>query len=74
MPRVSWDFIANLRIAMPNSNEQRAISDYLDRKTTKIDQTISKIEKQIELLKEFRTALISEVVTGKIDVRDEGSK
>ena len=73
MPRVSWDFIANLHIAMPNNNEQRTISDYLDRKTTQTDQTISKIEKQIDLLKEYRTVLISEVVTGKIDVRDEGS-
>ena len=73
MPRVSWGFIANLQIAMPNNNEQRTISDYLDRKTTKIDQTTSKIEKQIDLLKEFRTALISKAVTGKIDVRDGGS-
>jgi type I restriction enzyme S subunit len=47
----------------------KTISDYLNRKTTKIDQTISKIETQIDLLKEYRTALISNVVTGKIDVR-----
>jgi len=73
MPRVSWDFIANLHIAMPNNKEQRTISGYLDSKTIKIDQTISRIEKQTALLQEFRTALISEVVTGKIDVRDGGS-
>ena len=73
MPRVSWDFIANLHIAMPNNKEQRTISGYLDSKTTKIDQTISRIEKQTDLLQEFRTALISEAVTGKIDVRDGGS-
>jgi len=74
MPRVSWDFIANLHIAMPNNNEQRTISDHLGRKTTTIDQTKLRIEKQINLLKEFRTALISEAVTGKIDVRDEELK
>ncbi len=73
MPRVSWDFIANLHIAMPNNKEQRTISGYLDSKTTKIDQTISRIKKQTDLLQEFRTALISEVVTCKIDVRDGGS-
>ena len=59
-------------VALPSSYEQKQIAAYLDRKTTKIDQTISKIKKQIDLLQEFRTALISEVVTGKIDVRDEG--
>ncbi len=73
MPRANWSFIANLYIAMPNFDEQRTVSGYLDHITTKIDQTTFKIEKQIEFLKEFRTALISEVVTGKIDVRDGGS-
>ena len=73
MPRASWSFIANLYIAVPGYDEQGGIAAYLDRKTTKIDQTTSKIEKQIDLLKEFRTALISKAVTGKIDVRDGGS-
>jgi len=57
---------------MPPTDEQRRISKFIRSETTKIDQTISKIKKQIDLLQEFRTALISEVVTGKIDVRDEG--
>jgi len=57
----------------PNIKEQNGIVMFIEKQTIKIDQTISKIEKQIELLKEFRTALISEVVTGKIDVRDGGS-
>ena len=72
-PGLSVDHIKNLFIPVPSPNEQDAIAAYLDRKTTKIDQTITKIEKQIGLLKEFRTALVSEVVTGKIDVRDGGS-
>ncbi|MGB9497352.1 MAG: restriction endonuclease subunit S [Dissulfuribacterales bacterium] len=57
---------------MPPTDEQRRISKFIRSETTKIDQTISNIAKQIDLLQEFRTALISEVVTGKIDVRDEG--
>jgi type I restriction enzyme S subunit len=56
---------------VPPKDEQERISKFIGTETSKIDQTISKIEKQIGLLKEFRTALISEVVTGKIDVRDE---
>ena len=72
-PNISQEIIKSLRIPLPERNEQYAIITYLDHKTTKIDQTITKIEKQIDLLKEYRTALISEVVTGKIDVRDGGS-
>lgn len=60
-----------LNVPQPPINEQVSIVENINKKTSKIDQTTSKIEKQIELLKEFRTTLISEVVTGKIDVRDE---
>ena len=58
---------------VPPQKERDEIVGFINQTTSKIDQTISKIEKQIGLLKEFRTALISEVVTGKIDVRDGGS-
>ena len=58
---------------VPPNDEQERISKFISAETTKIDQTTSKIEKQIDLLQEYRTALISEAVTGKIDVRDEGS-
>jgi type I restriction enzyme S subunit len=56
--------------SLPALLEQRAISNYLDNATCKIDTLISKAQKAIELLKERRTALISSVVTGKIDVRE----
>ena len=72
-PGLSVDHIKNFFIPIPSPNEQDVIAVYLDHKTTKIDQTISKIEKQIDLLQEYRTAIISNVVTGKIDVRDGGS-
>jgi hypothetical protein len=44
------------------------IVQFIETETSKIDSTISKVKKEIELLKEYRTALISEVVTGKIKV------
>ena len=56
---------------VPPKDEQERISKFIGTETTKIDQTVTKVAKQIDLLKEFRTALISEVVTGKIDMRDE---
>jgi type I restriction enzyme S subunit len=69
-PNISQDLIRNLKISTPPVSEQHTILDYLDSQTTKIDKSISDAEKQIDFLKEYRTALISEAVTGKIDVRD----
>ena len=59
------------KIAFPSASEQLEIVNYLADKTSKIDTLISKATKAIELLKERRAALISAVVTGKIDVREE---
>jgi type I restriction enzyme S subunit len=53
----------------PNIKEQNEIVMFVKKQTTKIDQTIAKIKKQTDLLQEYRTTLISEVVIGKIDVR-----
>ena len=50
------------------STEQQEIVEYLDEQTQLIDNTISIEEKRIELLKEYRQSLISEVVTGKLKV------
>jgi len=47
--------------------EQRAIANFLDRKTAEIDVLIAKKERLIELLQEKRTALISHAVTKGID-------
>ncbi|OPY65913.1 MAG: Type-1 restriction enzyme EcoKI specificity protein [Syntrophorhabdus sp. PtaU1.Bin050] len=57
-------------VPLPPLPEQQAIADFLDKETGKIDALIAKVEKAIEKLKEYRTALISAAVTGKIDVRE----
>ena len=49
--------------------EQKAIVEYLDKATSKIDTTINKIESKINLLEEYKKSLIHHVVTGKVDVR-----
>jgi restriction endonuclease S subunit len=51
-----------------SKEEQNQIVQHIETETKRIDETISKIEKEIELLQEYRTALISEVVTGKVKV------
>ncbi len=50
--------------------EQRSIASYLKETTKKIDTTISRAEREVVLMNEYRTRLISDVVTGKVDVRD----
>ena len=52
-------------LILPPTSEQQQIVEYLDEQTQLIDNTISIEEKRIELLKEYRQSLISEVVTGK---------
>lgn len=55
----------------PPLPEQRAIAAYLDEETAKLDALVAKVETAIERLQEYRTALITAAVTGKIDVREE---
>ncbi len=60
----------NISFAVPPIQEQHAIASFLENNTKKIDLMIEKINNSIDLLREYRTALISATVTGKIDVRD----
>ncbi|MEX2364831.1 MAG: restriction endonuclease subunit S [Balneolaceae bacterium] len=59
----------NFPVSLCSFEEQSQIVSYLDKQTSEIDQLITKEDKKIELLKEYRQSLISEAVTGKIDVR-----
>ena len=63
--------IGGIPIPVLTVNEQEKIANYLDSMNLEIDSIKAKTEQEIELLKEYKTALISEVVTGKIDVRNE---
>ncbi len=68
-PGLVVDRIAALHVPEPPQPEQQAIAYFLSKETSRIDELIVKIEKSIEKLQEYRTALISAAVTGKIDVR-----
>ena len=59
------------KYTLPSLKEQTEIVKYLDKKNVEINQIKHKAQHEIELLKEYKTALISEVVTGKLDVRNE---
>ena len=56
-------------IPFPPLPEQAAIAAYLDLETAKLDALVGKVEEAVERLQEYRTALITAAVTGKIDVR-----
>lgn len=60
----------DLKIIKPPIPEQIEIVEHIDNETQRLDNLISKYQKQIDLMQEYRTSLISQAVTGKIDVRD----
>jgi len=68
---LSSDNIKNFKFVLPPLQEQQQIVDYINKKTSKIDKLVDIESKRIILLKEYRQSLISDVVTGKVDVRDE---
>lgn len=67
-PNISDSQLIDFKITFPPYHEQKAIADILDIETSKIDALVAKVETAIEKLKEYRTALISAAVTGKMDV------
>ncbi len=70
-PGLAVETIKNLFIPIPPYKDQKKIVLLINSENERINSTISKIENEVSLLQEYRTALISEVVTGKIDVRGE---
>jgi type I restriction enzyme S subunit len=66
---IGWDVLKNIKAGLPPENEQLDILRYLDEQTSRFESLIAEAEKQVNLLKERRSALISAAVTGQIDVR-----
>ena len=56
-------------LPIPPLPEQAAIVEYLDKATADLDTAVARARREIELLREYRTRLIADVVTGKVDVR-----
>jgi type I restriction enzyme S subunit len=68
---IAQEVVKDLAIAHPRADEQRAIAAVLDGETAKLDALVAEVRHAISRLEEYRTALISAAVTGKIDVREE---
>jgi type I restriction enzyme S subunit len=73
-PNISQYIIKDIRVCCPVIYEQYEIVKYIKKIASNMDGIISKAQQEIDLLKEYKTALISEVVTGKVDVRKQVSK
>ena len=68
---LNTDTVGAIKIALPTREEQDNIADYLDKETAKIDDLCDTVNQTIGRLKEYRTALITQAVTGKIKITDE---
>ena len=70
MPKVNREALADCLMWFPGYVEQAAILNFVDRASAPINRVIARLEREIELLREYRTRLVADVVTGKVDVRD----
>lgn len=68
---LNFESLKNFLSLLTKHSEQTTIVAHIETECSRLDSIIDKFKKQIDLFKEYRTTLISEVVTGKIDVRDE---
>ena len=66
---LNTDTVGSIKVGLPPIPEQVAISAYLDLETAKLDALVSKVGEAVERLEEYRNALITAAVTGRIDVR-----
>ena len=68
------DTLANIVVPVPPLSEQTAIVRFLDYTTANISGTIARVQHEIGLVREYRTRLIADVVTGKLDVREAAAE
>ena len=69
MQNISQGVVRDLIVFLPPQKEQQDIINYVQNDTDLIDQTITRAQREIELIQEYRTRLIADVVTGRVDVR-----
>jgi len=70
---LTFDQIANLKLLLPPIEDQQLITRKITEEYMQINALVAKVERAVELLKEYRIALISAAVTGKIDLREESA-
>jgi type I restriction enzyme S subunit len=74
MPKVSQGHIKSWRVLRPPAREQQSIVESIDVDCAPVNAGISRLEREIDLLREYRTRLVADVVTGKLDVREAAAR
>jgi type I restriction enzyme S subunit len=71
---IEYEYLANTQIPLPSADEQAEIVRFIDCAIEKVQSAISRARNEINLLREYRTRLIADVVTGKLDVRKAAAR
>jgi type I restriction enzyme, S subunit len=66
--------LKRFKVVLPPLLEQTALVEYMRAETQTLNSAISRLEREIELLREYRTRLVADVVTGKLDVRETAAR
>jgi len=74
VPAISEGEVREIRVPLPIQEEQEAIVAFAERQSRLVEDAIAATRREIELLEEFRTRLVADVVTGKLDVREVAAK
>lgn len=70
MPRADWSAVGAMTIRIPSVSEQHTVVQWLDSVTQDLDMAVASVRREVELLREYRATLISDVVTGRLNFRD----
>jgi len=73
-PGLAVERVLNLLLPVPPAPEQVFIAKHIEHETSNITQAVNRANREISLLREYRTRLISDVVTGKLDVREAAAR
>ncbi len=73
-PNLSMGSLGKFPVPLPPVNEQKHVVQQLEAEISRPNTAISRLEREIELLREYRTRLVADVVTGKLDVREAAAK
>ena len=74
MQNIGQGVLKNLWASVPTVVEQERIVAYIVAQTQPSNTVIARLEREIELLREYRTRLVADVVTGKLDVREAAAR
>jgi type I restriction enzyme S subunit len=73
-PHVNVEQIRNFQLVLPPLAEQRRIAAWIRAECTRVEDVLARIEREITLLREYRTRLVADVVTGQLDVREAAAR